>query len=184
MNPMKKLIAACAAIAAYKLMFPERAEAWFSKTHEDITTKALGLLEKDGRVKESEFFSKYREEILAGCTKPDRKGDPDKGGGMHYYSICNRKGTTLPATSGYYRNRRGRISKSARTMLEENYTSALCLYKSGKIKEAMNVLGRAAHFIEDMSCTVHVSNIMFFNSKRNIHNAFEKSVNNICWNIW
>jgi len=178
---MKKIMAACAAVMAYKMLHPQKAEAWFSKTHEDITTKALALLEKDGRVKEAEFYKPYKEQILAGCTRPDRKGDPDKGGGMHYYSVCNRKGTPLPATAGYYRNRRGKISKSARTMLEENYTSALSLYKSGKTEQAMFVLARAAHFIEDMSCTVHVSNIMFFNSKRNIHNAFEKNVNNICY---
>ena len=148
---MNKILAACAAITAYKLAFPKKAYAWFSKTHEDITTKAIGLLSKDNRVKEAEFFKPYKEQILAGCTKPDRKGDPDKGSGMHYYSICNKKGTPLPQTAGYYRNRKGKISKSARTMLEENYTSALCLYKSGKIPQAMNVLGRAAHFIEDMS---------------------------------
>lgn len=178
---MKKIIAACSVLMAYKMLHPQKAEAWFSKTHEDITGKALDLLEKDGRTKEVEFYKPYRDKILAGCTKPDRKGDPDKGGGMHYYSVCNKRGAPLPPTSGYYRNRRGRISKSARTMLEENYTSALCLYKSGKIEQAMFVLARAAHFIEDMSCTVHVSNIMFFNRKKNIHNAFEKNVNNICY---
>lgn len=177
---MKKIIAACALLTAYKLTTPYKAHAWFSKTHEDITTKALDLLKKDGRIKEYEFFEPYREQILAGCTKPDRKGDPDKGGGMHYYSICNPHGVPLTQTSGYYRNRRGKISKSARTMLEENYTSALCLYKSGKIPQAMNVLARAAHFIEDMCCTVHVSNIMYMDSKKNVHNAYEKNTNNIC----
>ena len=177
---MKEIIAACAALTALKLIKPIKAEAWCGVTHRHITAYALELLKKEGKEKQYEFFKPYEEQLEAGCTKPDRGGDVDHGAGMHYYSFCNKRGIELPATAGYYRNRRNKFSKSARTMLEENYTSALSLYKSGKPEDAMFVFARAAHFIEDMSCTPHVSNIRCFNRKRNIHNAYEEHINTIC----
>ncbi len=177
---MKKMIALCAALAAVKLIRPIKAHAWWGRTHDDITAKAIDLIEKENKPKQFEFFNEYREEIVDGCTEPDSRNDCDRGSGMHYYSYTNRHGKELECTAGYYRNRCGDFSKSSRTMLEENYTSALCLYKSGKIKEAMHVLGRAAHFIEDMSCTPHVSNIRNFERPSNIHHAFEKNINTIC----
>lgn len=177
---MKKIIAACAALAAYKLLTPLKAHAWFAATHRDITSKALSLLEKEGKAKQYAFFKPYEEQLTAGCTEPDKDGDTDHGPGRHYYSFCNPKGKELSPTAGYYRNRKDDFSKSARTSLEENYTSALCLYKSGNIERAMHVFARAAHFIEDMSCTPHVSNIRCFDRPKNIHNAYEKHINTIC----
>lgn len=177
---MKKIIAAIAALTAYKLATAKKADAWFAATHRDITSKALALLEKEGKAKQFAFYKPYEEQLTAGCTEPDNSGDVDRGSGRHYYSICNPKGKELPATAGYYRNRKDEFSKSARTSLEENYTSALCLYKSGNIERAMHVFARAAHFIEDMSCTVHVSNIRYFDRPKNIHNAYEKHINTIC----
>ncbi|MBR4555573.1 MAG: phospholipase [Ruminococcus sp.] len=175
---MKKIIAAAALLAAYKFATAIKAEAWFTATHEDITSKAIALLEKEGKAKQVQFFKPYRQEIMAGCTEPDTDGDIDKGEGMHYYSISTPKCKELPQTAGYYRNRSGKFSKSARTMMEENYTSALCLYKSGRPEEAMHVLARAAHFIEDMCCTVHVSNVEYIDKPTNLHNAYEKNINN------
>ena len=180
---MKKMIALCAAAAAVKLMKPIRAYAWFKDTHRDITRKALALLEKDNKPKQFAFFKEYEDELIDGCTEPDDSGDCDQGSGRHYYSYCNPKGKELEATAGYYRNRHGGFSKSCRTMLEENYTSALCLYKSGETKRAMHVLGRAIHFIEDMSCTVHSSNTRYMGRPSNIHYAFEKNINTICKNF-
>ena len=99
---------------------------------------------------------------------------------MHYYSVCDPKGKELPEKAGYYRNRLKAFSKSARTSLEENYTSALSLFYSGRLPEAFRVFARAAHFIEDMSCTVHVTNSEYQDKPTNLHNAFEKNINTIC----
>lgn len=180
---IKQLISACAVLAAYRLARPIKAEAWFAITHTDITKKALELLKKEGKTKQYQFFKQYEIELLEGCNAPDKDGDVDEGAGRHYYAICNPKGKELPQKGGYYRNRLGSFSKSARTSLEENYTSALCLFKSGKVEESVYVFARAAHFIEDMACTVHVSNIEYDDKPTNIHNAYEKNINNICSGI-
>ena len=74
----------------------------------------------------------------------------------------------------------GDLAVSARTCLEENYTAAVSLYKSGDIKNAMRVLGRAAHFISDMGCTVHVANMKYQDKANNVHYAFEKHVSTTC----
>ncbi|MBR6874001.1 MAG: phospholipase [Ruminococcus sp.] len=176
---MKKIIAACAALAVYKIATAVKAQAWFADTHVDITSKAVALLEKEGKVKQAQFFKPYQEEMTKGCKEPDLDDDIDSGAGRHYYSATNPKGKELPLTGGYYRNRLGKIAKSARTSLEENYTSALCLYKSGKVNEAMHVIARAAHFIEDMCCTVHTTNNEYDEKATNLHFAFEKNINNV-----
>lgn len=177
---MKKIIAAGAALCLYCIFGAKKAEAWFTATHQDITQKSIALLEKDGKAKAYNFFKPYIKQITEGAIEPDAKGDCDKGAGMHYYSCSTPKGKELPETAGYYKNRVGKFSKSARSMLEENYTSALCLYKSGETEKAMHVLGRAIHFIEDIGCTVHSSNIKYLPKPTNVHNAYEKHINTVC----
>ena len=177
---MLTLIAACAGLAAYRLAKPIKAEAWFSITHEDITKKALRLLEKEGKTRQAQFFAPYHSAILSGCVEPDHEGDTDRGAGMHFYSCRTPKGKELKAVNGYYKNRLGKFAKSARTLLEENYTSALCLYKSGRLADGMHYLARAIHFIEDLSCTVHVCNVEWEERATNLHHAYENSVNITC----
>ena len=177
---MLTLIAACAGLAAYKLAKPVKADAWFSITPEDITKKALKLLEKEGKIKQAQFYKPYHSEILNGCVEPDREGDTDRGAGMHFYSCRTPKGKELKAVNGYYKNRLGKFAKSARTLLEENYTSALCLYKSGKASEGIHYLARAAHFIEDLNCTVHVCNVEWEERATNLHHAYENNINITC----
>ncbi len=174
------LAAACAALAAVRLAFPIKAEAWFSVTHRDITGKALRLIETDGRRKAVQFFAPFHSELLEGCTEPDNSDDTDSGAGKHYYSCTDSKGRALKTAGGYYKNRLGRYAPSARTLLEENFTAALCLYKSGMIPEAMRYIGRAVHFVEDMSCTVHVTNSEYDDSETNLHHAYEKHINGSC----
>ncbi len=159
---------------------PIRACAWFSDAHTDITLKAVSLLEKEGRIRQYNFYKDHIDEIAKGAVEPDHDGDCDKGTGAHYYSCCDPKGRKLKEENGYYRNHLNDFSKSARTMLEDNYTAALCLYKSGNTKRAMHVLGRALHFAEDMSCTVHTSNIKYFKKRSNVHYAYEKHADTIC----
>ena len=177
---MKKLICLAAAFGAYAVLGAKKADAWGTKTHQDITTKALALLEKEKKTRVVNFYQDYHEQLLKGCTEPDKKGDIDKGAGRHYYSCVNPKGKELSKTNGYYQNRLGKFLRSARTLLEENYTAALSYYKSGNPEEAMHYLGRAIHFLEDMGCTVHVANMRYLPKTSNPHHAFEKHIDTTC----
>ncbi len=177
---MKKIIALTAAMGLYAAFGAKKTYAWGSKAHKDITEKALQLLEKEKKARIASFYEPYKEQIMKGCTEPDRKGDIDKGAGRHYYSCVNSKGKELPINHGYYQNRLGKNLRSARTLLEENYTAALSFYKSGNTEEAMHYLGRAIHFIEDMGCTVHVSNMRYLPKASNPHYAFEKHIDTTC----
>lgn len=179
---MKGLLTA-AALAGICLIAPKlrpiKAQAWFSQTHKDITENTLKMLEKENKSKVYSFYKNYSDELMRGCVDPDNTGDYDKAEGSHYYSCATAKGKALPYSEGYYQNRLGDFSKSARTMLEENYTCALCLYKNNKVSEAMYFLGRALHFIEDIACPVHTANIKYQDKPGNVHGAFEKHANTI-----
>ena len=152
--------------------------AWSSDVHRHIAVKALELLEKEKKLRPAAFYKNWHEEIKLGAVQPDKEGDMDKGSGMHYYSCMNAKGKDLDETRGFYRNRLGDFSPSARTLFRANYTSAVSLYKSGMIKESMVYLGRAIHFVSDMGCTPHVANMTSGIKASNVHNAFEKQINN------
>lgn len=177
---MKKAIALTVAMGLYLKFGVKKVYAWSGKTHEDIVKKALALLEKEKKLRPSFFYKNWHKEILIGCTQPDEPRDTDKGTGMHYYSCVNPKGKELKEENGYYKNRCGKLLRSARTLLEENYTAAVSLYKSGNVEYAMTIIGRAAHFISDMGCTVHTSNIRYLPNRSNIHCAFESHVNTTC----
>ncbi len=180
---MKKLIftaaGACCAAAAYKLLTPVTAHAWFSDAHKQLTQAALELLEKEGKQKQAAFYKPYTEQLLKGCVDPDLEGDPDKGAGTHYYSTALPKGKALPQKEGYYPNRLGSYSRSARTSMEENYAAALMLYRAGRTEQAVYVLGRAVHFLEDVACPVHTANMQYKKKPNNPHYAFEKLANTI-----
>lgn len=180
---MKKLIltaaGACCAAAAYKLMNPVKAHAWFSDTHTQLTTAGLELMEKQGKQKQASFYKPYTEQLLKGCVDPDHDGDPDRGLGTHYYSCALPKGKPLKIKEGYYPNRLGSYARSARTSMEENYAAALMLYRGGKFEQAFYALGRAVHFVEDIACPVHTANMQYKKKPNNPHYAFEKLANTI-----
>lgn len=177
---MKKELTLAAAIVLYCKFGIKKAYAWSSGTHEDITKKALDLLEKEKKLRPVSFYKDWHTQILEGCTAPDKDGDMDKGAGKHYYSCVNSKGKELPEVKGYYKNRLGDFAPSARTLFTANYTSAVSLYKSGNTERAMIYLGRAIHFVSDMGCTVHVANMKYLDKPNNVHYALEKHVNTTC----
>ncbi|MBO5448981.1 MAG: zinc dependent phospholipase C family protein [Ruminococcus sp.] len=177
---MKQEILLAAAVGLYCRFGIKKAYAWSSNTHEDIVKKALMLLETEKKVRPAAFYKDWHSQLLKGCIEPDKSGDMDKGPGKHYYSCVNPKGKELPETKGYYKNRLGNFSPSARTLFCANYTSAISLYKSGNTENAMISLGRALHFVSDMGCTVHVSNMKYQDKPNNIHFALEKHINTTC----
>lgn len=179
---MKKALlfaAAAGTIAALKAAKPIKAHAWFSQTHKNITQSAFDLLKKEKKAKICAFYEPQLELLMTACAAPDEAGDIDKAPGTHYYSCADVKGKKLPIKGGYYKNRLGDFSKSARTSLEDNYTSAVSLYKSGLINEAFTAFGRALHFAEDISCPVHTANMKYLESPKNAHYSFEKFANTI-----
>lgn len=176
MKPLIMLtaVSAATATAAAVAAKPVRAYAWFSPTHINITKNALTLLKKERKKPIAEFYERFAQRLFKGCTDPDNISDMDKGAGAHYYSCSDANGKKLGAVGGYYKNRLGSFAKSARTSLEENYTSALGLYKSNKFEDAEEVFGRALHFAEDICCPVHTANMKYFKDPKNVHYSFEK----------
>ncbi len=177
---MKKVLAIAGAAAVCCKLGTIRCHAWGGVTHRDIVKKALALLDKEKKQKVSAFFKAYYKQLESGCTAPDSGEDVDCGAGMHYYSCSNPRGKELAQTNGYYKDRLGRFLPSARTLFEQNYTSAVSLYKAGKKAEGMTCFARAAHFVSDMGCPVHVSNIRCIDRRGNIHYAFEKHAKTTC----
>lgn len=151
---------------------PIRAYAWFSPTHTLIFDAAFELLKKR-RPEIHRALRPYYEYIAQGVVVPDFKGDINKGSGSHYYSAVLKDGSQAEQIEGYYKNRLGRFSKSARTMCEENITIA-ALYKSFKNRKMYGEsLGRALHFIMDVCCTVHAANLISLPIKGNPHHTYE-----------
>lgn len=177
---MKKVLAIAGAAAVCCKLGTIKCHAWEGETHVDIMQKALKLLEKEKKNKVAAFFKGYRKQLEDGCTAPDSGDDIDCGAGMHYYSCCDPHGKELAQTNGYYKDRLGRFLPSARTLFEQNYTSAVSLYRAGKKSEAMTCFARAAHFVSDMGCPVHVANIKCVERKSNIHYALEKHAKTTC----
>lgn len=165
--------------AVFKLVFPIKASAWWADSHREITLGALALLEREKKIKQADFFKPYSEQLLKGCVDPDNDGDPDKGAGTHYYSCALPNGKRLPQKNGYFQNRLGSYARSARTSVEENYTSAVILYQNNRPSDAMYLLGRAIHFVEDISCPVHTANMHYLKKPTNPHHSFEKFANTI-----
>ncbi|MGN0594894.1 MAG: hypothetical protein ACI4I6_07025 [Hominimerdicola sp.] len=156
---MKEIVTLTSLLALYYLFGVKKVSAWSGVIHEDIVNKSLALLEKENKCKTVAFYKGYTAELLKGCTQPDGRGDVDKGGGFHYYSCINPDVKQLADAGGYYRNSVGEISRSARTLMEENYTGVVSLYKSGDRINAMRVFGRAVHFLSDMAVRFDIVNI-------------------------
>lgn len=152
-----------------------KADAWFSDTHSAIFESALEILKNDNKNEAYNFFEEYKDRISYGVIVPDFKGDRNKGSGMHYYSSCDKNGNAIqPTYTGFYANRLGRFAPSARTMLEENYTMSFIQFANNMNDMALDSLGRCIHFISDIGCTVHTTNLISLPTKNNPHHCYEK----------
>lgn len=120
-----------------------------------------------------DFFEPIRSRLVDNVTCPDRDGDREKGVGRHYYCAVNFMGIRLRTHSGYYKNGVGRFGKSARTMLEEDYTMALTMQKAGFHEQAADYLARAVHMISDLCCLPHATQMTYFSPKKKLHKAYE-----------
>lgn len=122
----------------------------------------------------SEILSPMMKYMLHVVKKPDKKGDHENGLGRHYYCAVNYMGDHVSPVRGYYKNGTGSFGKSARSMLEEDYTMALTMYKAGFIMQASGYLARAVHMLSDICCLPHALCMTYFSPSRKIHQAYEK----------
>lgn len=141
--------------------------------HRTLLLRSLILL-KNCRSESEEFFSPLTKSMMNNVKRPDRKGDYENGKGRHYYSSVTVLGRKIKEVSTYFRNGSGRLSPSARTMFEEDYTMALIMYRAGFPQKAAGFLGRAVHMLSDMCCLPHAASMTYFSIGRSFHKAYEE----------
>lgn len=149
-----------------------RADAWFSPTHSYIFEMSFELL-KNRRSDIYEELLPLKEIIAKYVIVPDFKGDINKGSGAHYYSPVLKNGIKSKKIGGYYKNRLGKFSRTARTMCEENITLAAIYYEAGNERMFAECLGRALHFVMDICCSVHTTNLISIPHRKNPHHMYE-----------
>lgn len=176
---MKKILLLPAAFAAIAGLTSIRAGAWFKKTHIIIAETAMEILKNDGRESSAKLLRPFFGRFIRGATIPDVKGDCDNGSGLHYYSPINKFGLPNRQQNGYYPNRKGGHSKSACTMMEENYTMAVIFWQNGRYNCAAELLGRAVHFLSDICCVPHTTSRICTGSPKNCHTSYEQTANRL-----
>lgn len=119
------------------------------------------------------FYLPLTDIIISNVCSPDSKGDYEKGKGRHYYCAVNSHGMQKYPSGGYYKNGIGEYAKSARSMLEEDYTMALTMYKAGFTENAAKYLARAIHMLSDICCLPHATGMTYFSRKAMIHKTYE-----------
>lgn len=176
---LKKTTAVLSAVVVATALTNQKAYAWKSPTHEYIALKAIELLKIDGYIDAYELYSKYEDTIASHTQKPDYKGDFDKGKGWHYYCVTDVHGNVQKASqSGYRMSGKNLLSPSrycrtARTIFEDNYQSALTFYKAGDIEKAMQFVARCVHMIADIGCTPHTTNLTLTSVMNSKHKRYE-----------
>ena len=143
-----------------------------SSVHHILLERAFNILKENSGAK-ADIIAPMMKYMLHVVKKPDNKNDYEKGMGRHYYCAVSYAGKTLYPVCGYYPNGLGRFGKSARSMLEENYTMALTMYHAGFIKQASSFLGRAVHMLCDICCLPHSACMTYFSPSGKLHHAYE-----------
>lgn len=149
-----------------------KAHAWGGDTHRYILAQALEILKTDGKDDIATAYTDQANEgvnasIYAGITDPD---EYEKIIGTHYYLVRGK------SKDGYYKNRNGNYSRSARTRFEEHYSEAINQYFNGHEDAALLSLGRGLHYIGDMGCPPHAAGVIALDSLTG-HTPFEHYVN-------
>lgn len=140
--------------------------------HRTLLLRSLIILKKICPETE-DFFAPMMKTLMPYAKRPDKKGDYENGMGRHYYCALSVTGKELSPVNSYYRNGIRKLSKSARTMLEEDYTMALTMQRAGFIENCGRFLGRAIHMLSDMCCLPHTASMTYYSSGRSFHKAYE-----------
>ena len=142
--------------------------AFSSATHEYTTQRGVSILDEVQGESCSKFYTQEdREQILTYCTRPDE----DEIEGAYKYHFYN------PATEKNFMGE----DDSALARCKSHYNKALYYYKSGNRKSAMEELGRALHFLEDLNTPVHTNNQDLLDTAFNFtfHVSFEDKCKDI-----
>ena len=136
--------------------------AFDGASHEYVTKRSLKIVKKLGDDHKNFYNHSAKKLIMEYCTKPDE----DEIEGLyknHFYNI---------ATG---RNFMGE-KMSALEKLKRHYENAVISYKSGRVEESWEELGRAIHFLEDLFTPVHGGYTCPVDavSKLSMHINFEK----------
>ncbi|MDD3191736.1 MAG: hypothetical protein PHP41_03180 [Bacilli bacterium] len=129
--------------------------------HQSLVTGSFDIL-TDEKNDAYQFYSEhyigddnYKKIIFDNLGVPD---EDESINGTHYYVY---EGT--PSTNGhYYKNNIIPFNSygiSARTRFEDHYGNAINCYKNGDYNNAMQSLGRAIHYLQDIGCTPHSAGI-------------------------
>lgn len=156
-------------------------EAFNSATHKYVTTSSLefikekssGILGEERKLNEKEnsilkeISEEYKEHIIEYSLKPDE----DENQGAFKYHFFN------PVTERNFLGER----KTALSKYKDHFEKALENYKNGNKSDAYEQLGRAIHFLEDLSTAVHTGYDSPTDSvvKFPLHVSFEKKCDNI-----
>ena len=152
---------------------------WARRTHRSATDIVFSLLKEDGNFELIyDFFSSkivtvnYSYNPIAGGSihffnqtiPADRalhflSAQPDfveHIAGTHYYIVDENNKSTI---GNYYKNANGNFSRSARTRVEDHYSTALNAWANGDFNNAINYLGFALHYLMDIGNTAHSAGI-------------------------
>lgn len=154
-------------MAAAKLT-EKKAKAWFAETHESVIKYSLELAKKNS-AKADKFYKHSDEIIIMGANENDRTAQNSH---ERYYVCCNAKGKILKGKGGYYKNSAGKLYNTSRTALEQYYTTAVCLYKSGRTAQAFNFLGKACCMLANLGCSPLAGGFKYQEKASNPHHAF------------
>lgn len=171
-NKWKKWKNAAAEMTRLKDHFLSVRKSESISVHKTLVYRALTMI--CSLVPEAgEFYLPLTDIIIANVCRPDSKGDYEKGKGRHYYCAANSRGMKKRTSGGYYKNGIGKYAKSARSMMEEDYTMALIMYKAGYTENAAKYFARAVHMLSDICCLPHATGMTYFSSKAIIHKTYE-----------
>lgn len=141
--------------------------------HRTLLLRSLIIL-KNLHPETEDFFAPLMKTLMPYAKRPDRKGDYENGAGRHYYCALSLGGKEMKTVNSYYRNGRKKYTKSARTMLEEDYTMALTMHHAGYSEKCGKFLGRAVHMISDMCCLPHTASMTYYSLGRGFHKGYER----------
>lgn len=128
-------------------------------THQFITDKAIAIFVRDFG---SFPLSGYTSTLRVASDWPDTEEEESSGLFKgHFYDPDTQK------------NYRGETSPTARTKLVSWYNQAVSAYKAGNKTTAMQCLGRALHYAEDLSTPHHAANKIAYAS---YHKEYEQWV--------
>ena len=155
----------------------------YPSVHRGIVRAALILLELEQHPAAKRYSAGDAEVLIGEADAPDRRGDRQRGRGLHYYCAAKPDGTPLPLhpALGGYCNGRGAPAPSPLTVLDAEYRTALALYRAGRFFPAMQSLSRAMHMLADICCPPHTAGLTYFSRYASQHKRYEARAAELFW---